>query len=99
LPVSSFVGPAALALLVSIPLFGTAQSWWGALPDLAWPLLLVLLAGGAFVVDRINKFPLVLSFTGAHFGQPCLCSPTRPPHPAGTRTRSGWVRWGASPAV
>jgi Na+-translocating ferredoxin:NAD+ oxidoreductase RnfD subunit len=60
--------PAALALLVSIPLFGTAQSWWGALPDLAWPFLLVLLAGGAFVVDRINKFPLVLSFTGTYFG-------------------------------
>jgi Na+-translocating ferredoxin:NAD+ oxidoreductase RnfD subunit len=60
--------PAALALVVSIPLFGTAQSWWGALPDLAWPYVLVLLAGGAFVVDRINKFPLVLSFAGAYFG-------------------------------
>jgi Na+-translocating ferredoxin:NAD+ oxidoreductase RnfD subunit len=60
--------PAALALMVSIPLFGTAQSWWGALPDLAWPFLLVLIAGGAFVVDRINKFPLVLSFTATYFG-------------------------------
>ncbi len=60
--------PAALALIVSIPLFGTAQSWWGALPDLAWPFVLVLLGGGALVVDRINKFPLVLSFTGTYFG-------------------------------
>jgi Na+-translocating ferredoxin:NAD+ oxidoreductase RnfD subunit len=59
--------PAALALLVSIPLFGTGQSWWGALPDLSWPFVLVLLAGGAFVVDRINKFPLVLAFLGASF--------------------------------
>jgi Na+-translocating ferredoxin:NAD+ oxidoreductase RnfD subunit len=60
--------PAALALAVSIPLFGTAQSWWGALPDLPWPFVLVLLAGGAFVVDRINKFPLVTSFMGMYFG-------------------------------
>jgi Na+-translocating ferredoxin:NAD+ oxidoreductase RnfD subunit len=59
--------PAGLALLVSAPLFGTAQSWWGALPDLSWPFVLVLLASGAFIVDRINKFPLVLSFLGASF--------------------------------
>jgi Na+-translocating ferredoxin:NAD+ oxidoreductase RnfD subunit len=60
--------PAALALLVSIPLFATGQSWWGALADLPWPFLLVLLAGGAVVVERINKFPLVLSFLGTYFG-------------------------------
>jgi polyisoprenoid-binding protein YceI/Na+-translocating ferredoxin:NAD+ oxidoreductase RnfD subunit len=60
--------PAALALLVSVPLFGTSQSWWGALPDLPWPWLLLLLAGGAFIVDRLNKFPLVLSFLAAYFG-------------------------------
>src|SRR5919202_1950959 len=59
--------PAALALLVSVPLFGTGQSWWGALPALRCPLVFVLLAGGAFIVDRINKFPLVLSFLGATF--------------------------------
>lgn len=28
----------------------------------------MLLAGGAFVVDRINKFPLVLAFCGTYFG-------------------------------
>jgi Na+-translocating ferredoxin:NAD+ oxidoreductase RnfD subunit len=60
--------PAALALFVSVPLFATDQSWWGALPDLPWPWLLVLLVGGAFVVDRVNKFPLVLSFLGIYFG-------------------------------
>jgi Na+-translocating ferredoxin:NAD+ oxidoreductase RnfD subunit len=59
--------PAAVALLGSIALFATGQSWWGALPDLPWPFIAVLLAGGAFVVDRINKFPLVLSFTGTYF--------------------------------
>jgi Na+-translocating ferredoxin:NAD+ oxidoreductase RnfD subunit len=60
--------PAALALLLSIPLFSTGQSWWGALPDLPWPWLLVLLAGGVIVVDRVNKFPLVLSYLGVSFG-------------------------------
>jgi Na+-translocating ferredoxin:NAD+ oxidoreductase RnfD subunit len=64
--------PAALALLISVPLFGTGQSWWGALPDLSWPFALVLLAAGAFIVDRINKFPLVLSFLGAIFGLSAL---------------------------
>jgi Na+-translocating ferredoxin:NAD+ oxidoreductase RnfD subunit len=59
--------PAGLALLASVPLFGTGQSWWGALPDLSWPFVLVLLAAGAFIVDRINKFPLVLAFLGASF--------------------------------
>jgi Na+-translocating ferredoxin:NAD+ oxidoreductase RnfD subunit len=60
--------PAALALLISIPLFGTGQSWWGALPDLAWPFVALLLVGGAIVVERINKFPLVLTFLGTYFG-------------------------------
>lgn len=60
--------PAALALMVSVPLFATGQSWWGALPDLPWPFALVLLAGGVFIVDRINKVPLVLAFTGVYFG-------------------------------
>jgi Na+-transporting NADH:ubiquinone oxidoreductase subunit NqrB len=60
--------PAALALLVSIPLFATGQSWWGAGGDMAWPFLLVVIVGGALIVDRINKFPLVLTFTGLYFG-------------------------------
>jgi Na+-translocating ferredoxin:NAD+ oxidoreductase RnfD subunit len=59
--------PAALALLASVPLFGTGQSWWGALPDLSWPFVFVLLAAGAFIVQRINKFSMMLSFLGASF--------------------------------
>jgi Na+-translocating ferredoxin:NAD+ oxidoreductase RnfD subunit len=59
--------PAGLALLLSVPVFGTGQSWWGALPDLSWPFVLVMLAAGAFIVDRVNKFPLVLSFLGVSF--------------------------------
>ncbi len=60
--------PAALALLVSIPLFATGQSWWGAGGDLAWPFLGLLIAGGALIVDRINKFPLVLAYAATYFG-------------------------------
>jgi len=60
--------PAALALWLAIPLFATDQSWWGALPDLLWPWLLVLVVGGLVIVDRLNKFPLVLSFLGVYVG-------------------------------
>lgn len=60
--------PAALALLVSIPLFATGQSWWGAGGDLAWPFMALVIAGGALIVDRINKFPLALAFAGTYFG-------------------------------
>jgi Na+-translocating ferredoxin:NAD+ oxidoreductase RnfD subunit len=60
--------PAALALLVSVPVFAAGHSWWGALPELPWPWLLALLAGGAIVVDRVDKFPLALAFAGTYFG-------------------------------
>jgi len=66
--------PAALALLVSIPVFATGQSWWGAGGDLAWPFMLLVLAGGAVVVDRVNKFPMVLTFAGVYFGALTLIS-------------------------
>ena len=33
--------------------------------------MLLVLAGGALIVDRINKFPLVLTFTGVYFA---LCT-------------------------
>jgi Na+-translocating ferredoxin:NAD+ oxidoreductase RnfD subunit len=59
--------PAALALLVVVPIFGPGQSWWGALPDMPWPWIVLLVAAGAFIVDRINKFPLVLSFLATLF--------------------------------
>jgi Na+-transporting NADH:ubiquinone oxidoreductase subunit NqrB len=70
--------PAALALLVSIPLFSTGQSWWGAGGDIAWPFLILVIAGGALIVDRINKFPLVLTFTAVYFGAFTLVSLSEP---------------------
>jgi Na+-translocating ferredoxin:NAD+ oxidoreductase RnfD subunit len=60
--------PAAFALALSVPLFGTGQSWWGALANLSPLWLVLLLAGGAFILDRLNKFPLALSFLGIYFG-------------------------------
>ncbi len=59
--------PAALAIVVSFFVFHTGQSWWGALVDMTPVAKLALLAGGAFIADRVNKMPLVLTFLGAYF--------------------------------
>lgn len=60
--------PAALALVVMFHVLPMGQSWWGALPDVSplW-LRLVLLAGGIYIANRVNKLPLVLAFLGAYF--------------------------------
>ena len=71
--------PAALALVITFYLFDTGHSWWGSLPEAPPLALVVLLATGIFITDRVNKTPLVLSFLGtyyllvtatAFFGQP-----------------------------
>jgi Na+-translocating ferredoxin:NAD+ oxidoreductase RnfD subunit len=59
--------PAALALVATFYVFHTGQSWWGALPDLTSIALVVLIATGAFIADRVNKVPLVLTFLGTYF--------------------------------
>jgi Na+-translocating ferredoxin:NAD+ oxidoreductase RnfD subunit len=59
--------PAALAIVGSFYVFHTGQSWWGALPEVTPWAQLVLLAGGVFIADRVNKMPLVLAFLGAYF--------------------------------
>ena len=60
--------PAAVGLVLVFHLFDTAQNWWGALqaivPGAAWPLLL---ASGVFIVVRVNRVPLVLSFLAVYF--------------------------------
>ncbi|HEY4342154.1 MAG TPA: RnfABCDGE type electron transport complex subunit D [Steroidobacteraceae bacterium] len=60
--------PAAFALVTVIYVLPMGQSWWGALPDVSalWPRA-VLLVGGIYIADRVNKMPLVLSFLGAYF--------------------------------
>jgi Na+-translocating ferredoxin:NAD+ oxidoreductase RnfD subunit len=59
--------PAALAIIVSFYVFHTGQSWWGALVDMTLVAKFALLAGGAFIADRVNKMPLVLTFLGTYF--------------------------------
>jgi Na+-translocating ferredoxin:NAD+ oxidoreductase RnfD subunit len=59
--------PAALALVIAFYVFGTAQDWWGALGELAPIALLVVVATGVFIADRVNKMPLVLVFLAVYF--------------------------------
>jgi Na+-translocating ferredoxin:NAD+ oxidoreductase RnfD subunit len=59
--------PAALGLVVTFYLIGTGQDWWGALADAGVAGLVVLFATGVFIVDRVNKTPLVLAFLGSYF--------------------------------
>lgn len=64
---SNVFNPAALALVIAGALFGSAESWWGASPDLPILSLIVLLATGFFIADRVNKLPMVLVFVGVFY--------------------------------
>jgi Na+-translocating ferredoxin:NAD+ oxidoreductase RnfD subunit len=59
--------PAALAIVASFYAFHTGQSWWGALTEVAPWAQVTLVATGLFIVDRVNKMPLVLVFLGTYF--------------------------------
>jgi Na+-translocating ferredoxin:NAD+ oxidoreductase RnfD subunit len=59
--------PAALGLVVTFYLIGTGQDWWGALADAGVAGLVALFVTGVFIVDRVNKTPLVLAFLGSYF--------------------------------
>jgi Na+-translocating ferredoxin:NAD+ oxidoreductase RnfD subunit len=59
--------PAALALVATFYVFNTGQSWWGALPELPAPAILLLIGAGVFITRRVNKVPAVLAFLGAYF--------------------------------
>jgi Na+-translocating ferredoxin:NAD+ oxidoreductase RnfD subunit len=59
--------PAALALVVTYYMFGTGQSWWGALPELPPVALAALMVTGVFITARVNKVPAVLAFLGSYF--------------------------------
>ena len=60
--------PAALAIVATFPLFHTAQSWWGALPEVTPVIQVALAVSGVFIADRVNRMPLVLAFLGAYYG-------------------------------
>jgi Na+-translocating ferredoxin:NAD+ oxidoreductase RnfD subunit len=70
--------PAALALVWAPIAFGSGESWWGGLADLPWMWIAVLLVAGAFMTDRVNKFPLVLMFLATYFGFFTLASLVNP---------------------
>ncbi len=59
--------PAALALVASFYLFDSGQSWWGALPELPPAAIVLLVASGLFIADRVSKMPAVLAFLGSYF--------------------------------
>jgi Na+-translocating ferredoxin:NAD+ oxidoreductase RnfD subunit len=60
--------PAALALVWAPIAFGSGESWWGALGDMPMAWIVVLIVTGAFLTDRLNKFPMVLTFMTLYFG-------------------------------
>jgi Na+-translocating ferredoxin:NAD+ oxidoreductase RnfD subunit len=64
---SNIANPAAFALVVAAIAFKTGQDWWGALPDLGVIGAVVVLAGGLFIANRINKLSMILAFFGAYF--------------------------------
>lgn len=65
---ANIFNPAALALVATFHVFDTGQSWWGALPDVTpFIALPVLIAAGVFIVDRVNRSPLVLTFLGSYY--------------------------------
>jgi Na+-translocating ferredoxin:NAD+ oxidoreductase RnfD subunit len=64
---ANIFNPAAIGIVATFYVFDTGQSWWGALPEIAPLALLVLLATGIFITDRVNKMPLVLVFLGVYF--------------------------------
>jgi len=58
--------PAAFGLLLSVPLFHSQQSWWGAFGDLSGWYVPLLLIGGYLVTNRVQKFPQVFTFLGVY---------------------------------
>ena len=59
--------PAALAIVALYPVFHAGQSWWGALPEVAPVVQVLLVVTGVFIADRVNRMPLVLAFLGSYY--------------------------------
>lgn len=59
--------PAAFALLFTLFVFHTGQSWWGDLADVPVYVLPLLLAAGYIVTAKVNKFPQVFTYLGTYF--------------------------------
>jgi Na+-translocating ferredoxin:NAD+ oxidoreductase RnfD subunit len=83
--------PAALALVWAPIAFGSGESWWGALSDLSYIWVALLLVLGIWLVERLNKFPLVLSFLLVYFGFFSLAS-VGTPHAVAEMFREPFVQ-------
>ena len=62
-----FLNPAALALFLAVYMFGVGESWWGAFAGMSLWWVGVLMVVGVVIVERVNKFPMVLAFLGIYF--------------------------------
>lgn len=58
--------PAALALVIAFYVFGSAENWWGALPEARFGAV-VMLATGLFITMRVDKLPAMLTFLGVYY--------------------------------
>jgi len=65
---ANIFNPAALGLVLAYYVFGSGESWWGALPESSLWGIAILTAAGAFMADRVNKLPAVVAFLGAYYG-------------------------------
>ena len=64
---ANLFNPAALGLVATFYVFNTAQSWWGAMPELSPPWTALLVATGLFTVQRVHKLPAALAFFGSYY--------------------------------
>lgn len=64
---ANIFNPAALGLVLAYHVFGSGESWWGALPEIPLWGVAILAAAGVFMADRVNKLPAVVAFLGAYY--------------------------------
>lgn len=59
--------PAALALVAAFYFFDAGESWWGALPELPAIAIVLLVASGLFIADRVTRLHAVFAFLATYF--------------------------------
>ena len=64
---ANVLNPAAAGLVASYHLFDSGQSWWGAMPEGSVWWILLLVALGAVMAQRLHKATAALVFLGTWF--------------------------------
>lgn len=59
--------PAIVGLVAVHLMFGQGESWWGGLSAYGPSGMVLILLPGIWIVDHVNKLPLVLAFLGTYF--------------------------------